>query len=150
MKRLSIFLVVALIALAGCGGDDEDTGGGSAGTETSAAPENAETPSGDNTDASAAPGGGNELTLAADASQLAFDKDALEASAGSVTITMDNPSSLPHNVAVKGGGVDEKGDVVGKGEQSTVTADLKAGSYTFYCSVAGHEAAGMKGTLTVN
>lgn len=149
MKRLSIFLVVALIALAGCGGSDDDNGG-SAGTEPSAAPETTETPSGDNTDASAAPGGGNELTLSADASQLAYDKDALEASAGSVTITMDNPSSLPHNVAIKGGGVDEKGDVVGKGEQSTVTADLEAGSYTFYCSVAGHEAAGMKGTLTVN
>jgi uncharacterized cupredoxin-like copper-binding protein len=26
---------------------------------------------------------------------------------------------------------------------------LKPGSYEFYCQVPGHEAAGMKGTLTV-
>ena len=35
------------------------------------------------------------------------------------------------------------------GGTSTVTATLKPGTYTFYCSVDGHEAAGMKGTLTV-
>jgi uncharacterized cupredoxin-like copper-binding protein len=32
---------------------------------------------------------------------------------------------------------------------STFTADLKAGTYIFYCQVPGHEQAGMKGTLTV-
>jgi len=30
-----------------------------------------------------------------------------------------------------------------------VTLTLKPGTYTFYCSVDGHEAAGMKGTLTI-
>jgi uncharacterized cupredoxin-like copper-binding protein len=35
------------------------------------------------------------------------------------------------------------------GKTSTVTADLKAGTYKFYCSVDGHRAAGMEGTLTV-
>ena len=37
------------------------------------------------------------------------------------------------------------------GGTSTIDiANLKAGTYTFYCSVPGHEAAGMKGTLTVS
>jgi uncharacterized cupredoxin-like copper-binding protein len=31
-----------------------------------------------------------------------------------------------------------------------VTANLKPGTYEFYCSVPGHEQAGMKGTLTVS
>ena len=36
------------------------------------------------------------------------------------------------------------------GGTSKVTADLKPGKYEFYCSVPGHEQAGMKGTLTVS
>jgi plastocyanin len=62
---------------------------------------------------------------------------------------MTNRGPLEHDVAIKGNGVDEKGQVVGQGGKSTVTADLKPGTYTFYCSVDGHEAAGMKGTLIV-
>jgi heme/copper-type cytochrome/quinol oxidase subunit 2 len=80
---------------------------------------------------------------------LAFDVTELSAKAGSVTISMANPSPLPHNVAIKGDGVDAQGEVVGTGGTSTVTADLAAGTYTFYCSVPGHEAGGMTGTLTV-
>ncbi|MBI5311013.1 MAG: c-type cytochrome [Actinobacteria bacterium] len=72
------------------------------------------------------------------------------AAAGLVNLIMDNPSSVPHNIAVKGAGVDEKGDVVGKGGTSKVSAKLKAGEYTFYCTVPGHEAGGMKGTLKVS
>ena len=32
---------------------------------------------------------------------------------------------------------------------STVSANVKPGSYVFYCSVDGHAAAGMRGVLTV-
>jgi plastocyanin len=95
-------------------------------------------------------GGGRELRLAADPSgQLAFDKSALEAKAGAVTIAMRNASSIPHDVSLEGGGVDEKGKVVRQGGTSTVEAELKPGSYTFYCSVAGHRQGGMEGKLTV-
>ena len=42
------------------------------------------------------------------------------------------------------------GETVGEGEKSTAgPVELKAGEYEFYCPVDGHEAAGMKGTLTV-
>ena len=137
MKRLSIFGEAALLALAGCGGDDDsssDTGTSSGGASTS----------------SGGGGGGEQLALAADQSQLKFDKTTLSAKAGTVTITMTNPSPIQHDVAIEGNGVEEKGDVVGQGGKSVVTADLKAGTYTFYCSVDGHKDAGMKGELTVN
>ena len=42
-----------------------------------------------------------------------------------------------------------KGKIVRKGKTSMVTADPEEGGYEFYCSVPGHEAAGMKGTLIV-
>jgi plastocyanin len=101
--------------------------------------------------AEAAPKAGpGALQLAADPSgQLKFDKSTLQAKAGTVTIAMKNASPLDHNVSIEGGGVEEKGNVVKDGGTSTVKAQLKPGRYTFYCSVDGHEAAGMKGTLTV-
>ena len=38
---------------------------------------------------------------------------------------------------------------IGKG-QTTASVTLKKGTYNFYCSVAGHEDAGMKGKLIVS
>jgi plastocyanin len=81
---------------------------------------------------------------------LAFDKTTLDARAGKVTIRFTNPSSVPHNVAIEGNGVDVVSDTVQDGETTSVTADLPAGTYTFLCDVPGHEEAGMKGTLTVS
>jgi plastocyanin len=101
-------------------------------------------------EAQGAGGGGRTLTLSADAGgELSFDTQAVEARAGQVTIHMENPSSVPHNVSIEGAGVDEEGSTVGQGGTSTVTADLRAGEYDFYCSVPGHREGGMEGTLTV-
>lgn len=97
----------------------------------------------------AAAGEGSTLTLAAHETKLAYDVTELTAKAGKVTLSMTNPSAIPHDIAVKGNGVNVKGDVVTSGGTSVVTADLEPGTYTFYCSVPGHEAAGMKGTLTI-
>ncbi|MEX2646659.1 MAG: plastocyanin/azurin family copper-binding protein [Gaiellaceae bacterium] len=90
------------------------------------------------------------LRISADAKgALRYDKTLAESDAGRVTIVMKNPSLIPHNVAVRGSGVRKLGKVVLKGGTSTVTATLKAGRYVFFCSVAGHERAGMKGVLIV-
>jgi plastocyanin len=134
-----LFATLAL-ALAGCGGDDEKASGSgsSSGTATPTA-----------TEAASGGGGGENLALAADPSALKFDKTTLEAKAGKVTITMDNPSDIPHAVEVEGNGVEAKGETVGKGEKSVATADLKAGTYDFYCPVGNHRGAGMEGKLTV-
>jgi plastocyanin len=95
-------------------------------------------------------GGGRVLTLSADpGGDLSFDTRSLEGQAGRLTLQMENPSSVPHNVSIEGAGVDEEGKTVGEGGTSTVTADLRPGEYDFYCSVAGHRAGGMEGTLTV-
>jgi plastocyanin len=82
--------------------------------------------------------------------QLKFLAASASAKAGSVTLRMKNASSVPHDIAVQGAGaVNQIGPIVSNGGTSTVTVNLKPGSYTFYCSVDGHRQAGMVGTLTV-
>jgi plastocyanin len=103
--------------------------------------QNAQTPSGQATV--------QTLKLNADPSQLRFDKDALEAKAGNVTIVMSNPSPLKHNVSLEAPDGTKDGPEVEKGGESQVSAKLKPGTYTYFCNVDGHRDAGMEGTLTV-
>lgn len=98
----------------------------------------------------AAEGAGGTLELAADESALAYDKTELESAPGEVTINFDNPSPIPHDVVIRGeGGEDIAGTDVITQDKATVVAELPVGEYQFYCSVPGHEQAGMVGTLTV-
>ena len=81
---------------------------------------------------------------------LAYSVKTLTVPAGKLTIKMVNKGSIPHDIAIKGKGIKTvKGKVVPKGGSTSVTATLKKGKYTFYCTVPGHEQAGMKGTLKV-
>jgi plastocyanin len=80
---------------------------------------------------------------------LAFTVAGATATAGALTINSVNKSSVPHNIALEGDGVDEKGPVVQGGATSTIKVDVQAGEYTFYCSVPGHREGGMEGKLTV-
>jgi uncharacterized cupredoxin-like copper-binding protein len=91
-----------------------------------------------------------ELDIPADpGGGLAYTFASAEAEAGAVKIRSKNDSSVDHNIAVQGQGVDEKGPVVKDGATSEVDVDLDAGEYTFYCSVPGHRQGGMEGKLTV-
>ena len=142
-RSLATLAAVLLLALAGCGGDDESSGG-SGGAATS-------TPASESGDGGGGGGGGGEtLSLSAPSDgSLKFDKTELEAQAGTVTIDFDNQSSsIPHAVEIEGNGVEEKTDTV-TGGKASLTADLKAGEYKFYCPVDSHKAQGMEGTLTV-
>jgi uncharacterized cupredoxin-like copper-binding protein len=73
----------------------------------------------------------------------------LDASAGEVTINLDNPAAVEHDVAIEADGEEiAKSDLVSEGTTS-VSAELDPGEYVFYCSVPGHREGGMEGTLTV-
>jgi plastocyanin len=95
-------------------------------------------------------GAASTIALVADpAGLLSFNTKQLSAKAGSVTITFTNAAALEHNVTVA-----EGGKVLGAtpsfiGGSRTLTLTLKAGTYTFYCSVPGHRQGGMEGTLSV-
>jgi plastocyanin len=153
VKRTPIPVLAAACAallVAGCGSSNKEE---STQAQTPATQTTTQTGKLQNepTGGASAEGGGSTLQLAADPSgQLKFDKSSLTAKAGKVTLDMANPSTVPHAVAVRGNGIDKDGKVAQtKGESSTVTVDLKPGTYTFYCPVDQHEQSGMKGTLTV-
>lgn len=139
-KTLITLAMVAVLAIAlvACGDDDGGAGGGGGATGNATA----------KTGATA----GETIELAADPSgQLKFDKTMITAAAGDITIRLTNDSSVPHDVGVRN--ADDKvlgqSDEITKSETTLKLSRVKAGTYTFFCSVPGHEAAGMKGTLTV-
>lgn len=90
-------------------------------------------------------GGGTALWVAID---LAYPEAPAELTAGAVGVELDNQGAIEHNVVIEelddqiileapGGGTD------------SATVEFEAGDYTYYCSIPGHRAAGMEGTLTV-
>lgn len=93
------------------------------------------------------------LEIDADPSgQLAYVTTKASATAGAVTIVMKNMAAVGHNIAVQEGAAGPvlgAGPVVAGGATSTVHVTLKAGTYTYFCQVPGHRAAGMQGTITV-
>ena len=144
--------VALVIAASGCGGDSSSKASTSSGTThmtmRSAYGGNQSTQS-----STQAARQGEVLKLSADSGgQLRFTKTKLtSAKPGRVTLVMLNPSSagMEHGIAIDGNGVDRDGPIVAPGKTSRVTADLKQGTYTYYCPVPGHRQAGMTGTLTV-
>lgn len=82
---------------------------------------------------------------------LVYDETKLSAKPGPVTIAYTNPSPVPHSVALEdsGGKSLAEGQIVSGGDTSDAAADVKPGTYTYFCTVPGHRQAGMEGTLTV-
>jgi uncharacterized cupredoxin-like copper-binding protein len=64
---------------------------------------------------------------------------------GSVTFTLKNAGSVGHDFKIGG----KKTAVIGPGKSAKLTVTLKAGKQAYSCTVPGHAAAGMKGTLKV-
>lgn len=95
-------------------------------------------------------GGLTELALTSPASgALVFSPDGLKAPAGEVEIVYDNPSMVPHNVALEFEGKEiGKSNTVTNGE-ARLKLKLNPGEYVFYCAIPGHRQAGMQGDLLV-
>ena len=77
-----------------------------------------------------------------------FEPAVMEAKAGKFVIKLVEAGSLPHNIRIRG--LDGTAAVSSSSKSACATFTLAKGTYTYYCSVSGHEAAGMIGTLTVS
>jgi plastocyanin len=90
------------------------------------------------------------VAIAADPSgQLSYDKKSLTAKAGAVKIDFTNNSPVAHNVTIQQGSKNVTATATITQSKASVNAQLKPGTYTFFCSVDAHRQAGMVGTLTV-
>jgi plastocyanin len=128
MRRTPLAIAAASLVLAlpltACGGDDGGT---------------ADPPP------SNGGGGGSELVVHGK-DTLKWDKDAYTAKAGTIDVRLVNDGSVNHTLLIKD--VDDFELKVPGTDEGTV--ELEAGTYTLYCDVAGHEAAGMTAELTVS
>ena len=151
-RFVGVIGLLIVLTLAGCGGATAT--GGSGGTNA---------------------GGGTPTTVevSADPSgQLKFQPETLNATACQpITVSFKNPASLQHNwvlvtpgqeQAVADAAASKGGDATGvagviamtsvltaNGDETKEVPAQQAGTYTYICTVPGHYAAGMKGTLTV-
>jgi plastocyanin len=117
-------LMVFMLAVAACGGDDDngDDGNGN--------------------------GNGNGSSFTIETPDMSFDPDEITVSEGDeVEITLDNTDGQLHTFTLDEADFEVAAEG-GESETGTFTAP-EAGEYEFYCSVPGHREAGQVGTLTV-
>lgn len=117
---------IAALALAGCGGNGDDSGGGTTTAE--------------------ATGKAVQVSLV----DFALKPATVSLDApGTYTFEVTNDGQAQHALEINGNGVEEETDTLGPGESGEVTVELAAGEYELYCPVDGHRANGMEGTLVV-
>jgi uncharacterized cupredoxin-like copper-binding protein len=118
-------LVVGALALTACGGDDDDDSA-----------------------SATIPAGAVEVHAA----DIGFPQKEFTATAGTVTfVYIDQPGVTKHTLEIEG--VDKSTfylEINGAGDRDVGSVDLQAGTYTIFCDVPGHRAAGMEGTVTVS
>jgi plastocyanin len=145
LPTLSAVGLVGLLALAGCGSSSNTTSSSTTASTPATTPATSAT-----TTSTSAPASGALSLEANREGQLAYNTKSLTATAGNVSIDFTNTSPLSHNMTIES----SAGKIIGatptfQGGSKTLTVDLKAGTYKFFCSVPGHRMAGMEGTLTV-
>jgi plastocyanin len=155
MRKFPAFALITaavVLGLAACGSSSSSSSSATSSATSSAASSAPSSSATTTASAPAAGGASTSLSIAASPSgMLMFTTKTLTAKAGKITITFTNTSPLGHNFTLQQG---TNGPVIAstptfQGGAKTLTVDLKAGTYTYYCSVPGHRAAGMQGTLTV-
>jgi plastocyanin len=95
-----------------------------------------------------APAGGGTPTLTIEAHDVFFTPKQVKAPSGKLNIDYVEKGSQQHTLVIDGV-KDFKLDV-GPGKRSANgTIDLAPGEYSYYCTIPGHRAQGMSGTITV-
>ena len=67
--------------------------------------------------------------------------------AGRVAFNVENGGKENHAFEIEGNGIEQKTEILSRGNTSALEVELKPGTYTVYCPVANHEERGMTGCL---
>lgn len=86
---------------------------------------------------------GTAVTVTATEFHFKFSKTSVPH--GSVTFTVVNKGHVSHDFKIGG----KKTPLIKPGKSAKLTVTLKKGKAAYLCTVPGHAAAGMKGSLTV-
>jgi len=79
-------------------------------------------------------------------SEFKFKLSKMKVPHGSVTFTVKNAGSVPHDFKIAG----KKTKLLNKGQSAKLTVTFaKAGKFKYLCTVPSHETLGMWGNLTV-
>ncbi len=140
-RLLTALASAAVLALAACGGGDATGSDGSDGSDGQ-------------TDA----GGEGTAALVAEAGAvtiegtdtLKWSSETIEASAGPLEVTVVCGGGVNHTFLIEETGDELVAECDAGASATGTTADLASGTFTYYCDVPGHRAAGMEGTLTVS
>ena len=92
---------------------------------------------------------GDNVVALTGTDQLKFSKTELTANAGEIEVQLTCGDTVNHDFSVTTDDGDKTVVDCKAGQTNTGTIDLDPGTYTFFCDVPGHRAAGMEGTLTV-
>jgi uncharacterized cupredoxin-like copper-binding protein len=159
-RGMLAFIVVSLVFFVGMLGAVEVFGAESEGEHAAAGEttteattqttttENTTTATAATTTAPAAPPPAQGMTVPVSESEFKIVLPKVALKAGKITFDVKNVGKIPHDLAVKG--TSFKSELIQPGGSTKLTATLKAGSYELYCTVPGHEAAGMKVNITVS
>lgn len=84
--------------------------------------------------------------------EFKYAPSTIEAPNGKVVFYLVNSGTVAHNLIIRDSANRrlKTSELVSAGDVSVFTVDnIAAGTYSFFCDQQGHEASGMKGTLTI-
>ena len=146
----TLVLFVAMMGAVNVFGDEGEAEGGAGHGETAAAKEGGATETGA-TETGASPKTGAARTIRVAGTEFEFDLPDESLEPGKYTFELKNAGKVIHNLVVEGPGVDNASTpTIESGKTASVDVELASGTYKLYCSVAGHEDAGMKLDLEVS
>ena len=121
MRALAVVVAAVALLVAGCGGGSSGSG---------------------------QPAGSIKVSL----TEFKFEPSTISAPSGKVVFYLVNGGTTSHDMVIRDSSNNrlDGSELISAGDTFVFTVNsLAAGTYTYFCDQAGHEASGMKGTLTI-